>query len=59
MNKFEKLLCWLGFDILIDIEPHFENQRIIQRGKRKILQKLTESTYAYDAEWIDIKEVNI
>lgn len=57
MNKFEKLLYWLGFDIVIDIEPHFENQRIIQRGKRKILQKLTESTYAYDAEWIDIKEV--
>ena len=59
MNKFEKLLCWLGFDIVIDIEPHFENQRIVQRGKKQILQKLTESTYAYDAEWIDIKEVKL
>lgn len=57
MNKFEKLLCWLGFDIVIDIEPHFENQRIVQRGKKQTLQKLTESTYAYDAEWVDIKEL--
>lgn len=57
MNKLEKLLVWLGFDIVIDIEPHFENQRIIQRGEKQILQKFIEGNYAMDAHWEDIKEV--
>lgn len=52
-----KLLIFLGFDVVIDIEPHFENQRIIQRGKKQILQKLIEGNYALGSYWEDIKEI--
>lgn len=54
-----KLLLLLGFDIVIDIEPHFENQRIVQRGKRQILQKFIEGNYALDSYWEDVREVKL
>jgi len=57
MTKIEKLLVLLGFEIVIDIEPHFENQRIIQRGKKQILQKFIEGNYAMDDHWEDVKEI--
>ena len=59
MTSFKKLLCWIGFDIVVHIEPHFENQRVIQRGKKQILQKFVEGNYALDDYWEDIKQINI
>ncbi len=50
-----KLLIFLGFDVVIDIEPHFEDQRIVQRGKKQILQKFREGNYAMDDHWEDVK----
>lgn len=57
MSRCKKILGWIGFEIVLDIEPHFENQRIVKRGKKRYLQKLTEPTYACDAEWIDTREI--
>lgn len=55
----KKLLIFLGIEFIIDIEPHFEDQRIIQRGKKQILQKFREGNYALDNYWEDIKEVKL
>jgi len=46
---------FLGIEFVIDIEPHFENQRIIQRGKKQILQKFVYGNYAIDDHWEDVK----
>lgn len=54
----KKLLLWLGFDIILDVDI-FETQRIVQRDNKKFLQKLEDGNYAQDAYWSDIKEVNI
>jgi len=57
MTKIQKLLAFIGFEIVIDIEPHFENQRIVQRGKKQVLQKFIEGNYAMDDHWEDVKKV--
>jgi len=58
MNKLQKILLFLGFDIVIDEHP-FGGQRIIQRGKKQILQQLTQANWVEDSHWEDIKEVEI
>ncbi len=57
LGRFYRFLVWLGFDVVIDEHP-FGDQRVVQRGKKQILQKLTEATWAEDAHWEDIREVN-
>jgi len=57
MTTIQKLLVLLGFEIVIDIEPHFENQRIVRRGKKQILQKFIDGNYAMDDHWEDLREV--
>jgi len=56
MNCLEKLLLFLGFDIVIDEHP-YGDLRVVQRGKKQILQRLSEVTYAGGGDWEDIKEV--
>ena len=56
MNKFQKILLFLGFDIVIDEHP-YGDLRVVQRGKKQILQRLSEVTYAGGGDWEDIKEV--
>ena len=58
MNKLEKLLLWLGFDIVIDEHP-YGDLRVVQRGKKQILQKFIDGNYAMDGHWKDVKEVQI
>lgn len=52
-----KLLIFLGIEFVIDLEPHFEDQRVVQRGKKQILQKFIEGNYALDDYWKDVREV--
>jgi hypothetical protein len=49
-----KILIFLGIEFVIQVEPHFENQRIIQRGKKQVLQKLRLGSWCYDDYWEDI-----
>jgi hypothetical protein len=54
----KRILMFLGIEYVIDIEPHFEDQRLVQRGKKQILQKFIEGNYAMDDHWQDIKQIN-
>jgi hypothetical protein len=58
MNKLEKLLVCLGFDVVIDEHP-FGDLRVVQRGKKQILQRLTDASWVEDAQWKYIKEVEL
>lgn len=59
MSIKERFLLWLGFDVVIEIEPHFEECRIIRRRNKEILQKLSESNYAEDSKWRDVKTTRV
>ena len=58
MNKIDKFLVWLGFDVVIDVHP-YGDLRVVQRGKKQIIQRLTDETYAGGGSWIDIKEIKL
>jgi len=57
-NIYEKLLIWLGFQVVLNIESNFEDLRIVQRKNKQFLQRLVEANWAQERHWEDIKEIN-
>lgn len=54
MPNFKQILEFLGIQYTISIDI-FETQRVVKRGKKEILQRLTESNYAQSSHWEDVK----